>query len=143
MTKTLNQIFFSSTKIRIFFFSNIGNQNIFLEKKTITPLPWKLNGPSLKVRKCIFDLVGAKQICIIQTGSFQRNLINKNYLQIWVHSTTFISETTTTKSNLFKKSSSKFHIPPKLQLTKWFQRSLNATVYRRQTQSDNTSHEVR
>jgi hypothetical protein len=34
MTKTLNQIiFFSSTKIRIFFFSNIGNQNIFLEKK--------------------------------------------------------------------------------------------------------------
>jgi hypothetical protein len=33
MTKTLNQIiFFSSTKIRIFFFSNIGNQNIFLEK---------------------------------------------------------------------------------------------------------------
>ena len=30
MTKTLNQIiFFSSTKIRIFFFSNIGNQNIF------------------------------------------------------------------------------------------------------------------
>jgi hypothetical protein len=30
-----------------------------------------------------------------------------------------------TKSNLFKKSSSKFHIPPKLQLTKWFQRSLN------------------
>jgi hypothetical protein len=75
---------------------------------------------------------------------FQRNLIVKNYLQIWFHSTTFISETATTKSNLFKKSSSKFHIPPKLQLTKWFQRSLNATVYRRQTQSDdNTSHEVR
>jgi hypothetical protein len=30
MTKTLNHIiFFSSTKIRIYFFSNIGNQNIF------------------------------------------------------------------------------------------------------------------
>ena len=36
MTKTLNQIIF---------FSNIGNQNIFLEKKH--NLPWKLNGPSL------------------------------------------------------------------------------------------------
>ena len=34
MTKTLKQIFFFSTKIRIFFFSNIGNQNIFLEKTT-------------------------------------------------------------------------------------------------------------
>ena len=34
MTKTLNQIIlFSSTKINIFF-SNIENQNIFLEKKT-------------------------------------------------------------------------------------------------------------
>ena len=33
MTKTLNHIiFFSSIKIRIFFFSNIGNLNIFLEK---------------------------------------------------------------------------------------------------------------
>jgi hypothetical protein len=51
------------------FFSNIGNQNNFLEKKTYPP--WKLNGPSLKVRTCIFDLVGAKQICIIQTGSFK------------------------------------------------------------------------
>ena len=40
MAKTVNQIFFfSSTKIRIFFFSNIGNQNIFLKKKNITPPP--------------------------------------------------------------------------------------------------------
>jgi hypothetical protein len=34
MTKTESDYFFSSTKIRIFFFSNIGNRNIFLEKKT-------------------------------------------------------------------------------------------------------------
>ena len=33
-------------------------------------------------------------VCITKTGSFQRNLMNKNYLQIWFHSTTFISETT-------------------------------------------------
>jgi hypothetical protein len=31
-----------------FFFSNIGNQNIFFEEKNITPLPpFKLNGRSL------------------------------------------------------------------------------------------------
>ena len=41
--------------------------------------------------------------------------MNKIYLQIWFHSTTFISETAKTKSNQFKKSSGKFHIPPKLQ----------------------------
>jgi hypothetical protein len=40
MTKTLNQI--------IFFFSNIGNQNIFLEKKHTAP--FKLNGRSLRAR---------------------------------------------------------------------------------------------
>ena len=39
MTKTLNQnIFFPAPKSE-YFFSNIGNQNIFLEKKTITPPP--------------------------------------------------------------------------------------------------------
>jgi hypothetical protein len=32
------------------FFSNIGNQNIFLEKKTINP-PFKLNGRSLNLKK--------------------------------------------------------------------------------------------
>jgi hypothetical protein len=57
----------------------------------------------------IFDSVRATQICIIQTGSYQRNLMDKNYLQIWFHSTPFISETTKTKSNLSIKSSSKFH----------------------------------
>ena len=47
MTKTLNQIiiFFLHQNQNIFF-SNIGNQNIFLEKKNITP-PFKLNDRSL------------------------------------------------------------------------------------------------
>jgi hypothetical protein len=44
MTKTLNQIFFFLHQNQNIFFSNIGNQNIFLEKKHT---PWKLNGPSL------------------------------------------------------------------------------------------------
>ena len=48
MTKTLNQIFFSSTKIRIFFSATLGIRIFFLEKKhTPPPPPWKLNGPSL------------------------------------------------------------------------------------------------
>ena len=38
MTKTLNQIFFFLHQYQNIFFSNIGNQNIFLEKN-ITPLP--------------------------------------------------------------------------------------------------------
>ena len=46
MTKTLNQIFFSSTKIRIFFSAILGIRIFFLEKNH-TPPPWKLNGPSL------------------------------------------------------------------------------------------------
>jgi len=45
MTKTLNQIIFFLHQNQNIFFSNIGNQNIFLEKK---PYP-KLNGPSLTV----------------------------------------------------------------------------------------------
>ena len=46
MTKTLNQIiFFSSTKIRIFFSATLGIR-IFFWKKTIPP-PFKLNGRSL------------------------------------------------------------------------------------------------
>ena len=47
MTKTLNQIiFFFLHQNQNIFFSNIGSQNIFLEKKTITP-SFKLNGRSL------------------------------------------------------------------------------------------------
>jgi hypothetical protein len=46
MTKTLNQvIFFSSTKIRIFFSATLGIRMVFF-LKTITP-PFKLNGRSL------------------------------------------------------------------------------------------------
>ena len=54
MTKTLNQIiFFSSTKIRIFFSATLGIR-IFSQKKTITP--FKLNGRSLRsysMQKCL------------------------------------------------------------------------------------------
>ena len=42
-----SDFFFPSTKIKIFFFGNIGNQNIFFRKKPIPLPPWKLNGPSL------------------------------------------------------------------------------------------------
>ena len=47
VTKTLNQIFFFHQNQNIFF-SNIGNQNIFLENNhnPPPPPPWKLNGPS-------------------------------------------------------------------------------------------------
>jgi hypothetical protein len=42
--------FFPAPKLE-YFFSNIGNQNILLEKKNITPpLPFKLNGRSLSTR---------------------------------------------------------------------------------------------
>ena len=46
--------FFSSSKIRIFFFSNIGNQNIFFRKKNITlppPLQGKWSFPNRKSMK--------------------------------------------------------------------------------------------
>ena len=49
ITKTLNQIFFFLHQNQNILFINIGNQNIFLEKKTITPL-FKLNGRSLIYR---------------------------------------------------------------------------------------------
>ena len=41
MTKTLNHIFFSSTKIRIFFSATLGIR-IFFQKKTIPPLPFQV-----------------------------------------------------------------------------------------------------
>jgi hypothetical protein len=47
MTNTLNHIiFFSLYQNQNIFFSNIGNQDIVLEKKTY-PSPFKLNGRSL------------------------------------------------------------------------------------------------
>ena len=60
MTKTLNQmIFFSSTKIRIFFSATLGIR-IFFQKKTITPPLFKLNGHSLSSQELF------KQTCIIK-----------------------------------------------------------------------------
>ena len=59
MTKTLNQIiiFFLYQNQNIFV-SNIGNQNIFLEKKTY-PLPFKVNGhsPRPKKNRCVSDCI--------------------------------------------------------------------------------------
>ena len=46
MTKSLNQIIFFPPPKSEYFFSNIGNQNIVLEKDQT---PWKLNGPSLTI----------------------------------------------------------------------------------------------
>ena len=49
MTKTLNQIiFFFLHQNHNFFFSNIGNQNIFLEKNHNPPLPVKWSFPNDK-----------------------------------------------------------------------------------------------
>jgi hypothetical protein len=45
MTKTLNQIFFFLHQNQNIFFSNIGNQNIFLEKKPMPPLEVKWSVP--------------------------------------------------------------------------------------------------
>ena len=61
MTKILNQIiFFSSTKIRIFFSATLGIR-IFFQKKTITPC-FKLNGRSLtrKIMNHKFLVVNVK-----------------------------------------------------------------------------------
>ena len=55
MTKTLNQIiFFFLHQNRNIFFSNIGNQNIFLEKNHNPP--FKLNGRSLRCKKITIDV---------------------------------------------------------------------------------------
>ena len=48
MTKTLNQILFFLHQNQNIFFSNIGHQNIFLDKTIIPSPPFKLNGRSLK-----------------------------------------------------------------------------------------------
>ena len=58
-----SDFFFSSTKIRIFFSATLGIR-IFFQKKNITPLPFKLNGRSLRRlkllsrhKKCIFGQI--------------------------------------------------------------------------------------
>jgi hypothetical protein len=57
MAKTLNQIIFYSPPKSEYFFSNIGNQNIFFRKKPPPPPPplFKLNGRSLTG---IFSMTG-------------------------------------------------------------------------------------
>ena len=45
MTKTLNPIFFSTTKIRIFFSATLGIRIFFLEKKHKPPLQVKWSFP--------------------------------------------------------------------------------------------------
>jgi hypothetical protein len=69
MTKTLNQIFFFFLhQNQNIFFSNIGNQNICLEKNH-NPPPFKLNGRSLRgidfaskiiIKKCCIWCLGNK-----------------------------------------------------------------------------------
>ena len=54
MTKTLNQIFFFLHQNQNIFFSNIGNQNISLEKKHNPP--FKLNGRSLSRMNTVNDI---------------------------------------------------------------------------------------
>jgi hypothetical protein len=53
MTKTLNQIFVFLHQNQNIFFSNIGNQNIFLDINH-NPTPFKLNGPSLRTYIHVF-----------------------------------------------------------------------------------------
>jgi hypothetical protein len=89
MTKTLNQIiiFFLHQNQNIFF-SNIGNQNIFLEKKPITPplqVKWsvpkdqckenKFNVP--KHREIVSDILDSFNYlgsCIITEGGAERDI---------------------------------------------------------------------
>ena len=65
MTKTLNQIFFFLHQNQNIFFSNIGNQNIFLEKKYNLPPPthtlqvkWSVPNRSKETRPLMQVLVG-------------------------------------------------------------------------------------
>ena len=64
MTKTLNQIilFFLHQNQNIFF-SNIGNQNIFLEKNHNPPPSFKLNGRSLMIMRKTYEL-RVRLICL-------------------------------------------------------------------------------
>ena len=100
MTKTLNQIiFFSSTKIRIFFSATLGIR-IFFQKKNIT-LPFKLNGRSLSI--CTLNTLqnitktlaqnyregqtGVKQYALVQgytlTVMFHSYMYVKHIIMVW------------------------------------------------------------
>ena len=76
MSKTLNQnIFFSSTKIRIFCSATLGVR-IFFQKKTITPSLFKLNGRSLTGGKNNYQYM---PICLILTYLLLSILFKLNY----------------------------------------------------------------
>ena len=83
MTKTLNQIiiFFLHQNQNIFF-SNIGNQNILLEKNH-TP-HWKLNGPSLNKN---WKIYWPKQILLVlgqRTGAHRDDCQEVQIRQVWL-----------------------------------------------------------
>jgi hypothetical protein len=77
MTKTLNQIinFFLHQNQNIFF-SNIANQNIFLEKNHNPPSPFKLNGRSL-----IILLMDVRNI--ISFANIKKTNYLTRYDEIW------------------------------------------------------------
>ena len=75
MTKTLNQIFFFLHQNQNIFFSNIGNQNIFLEKNHTPPLPVKWSIP----KKDLFYLHG---IYSIQFYLFSSHLVILKFKRI-------------------------------------------------------------
>ena len=65
MTKTLNQIIFFPPPKSEYFYSNIGNQNIFLENNHTPPLEVKWSGPSRKwYTKPISKLLATVQLAI-------------------------------------------------------------------------------
>ena len=73
MTKTLNQIiFFFLHQNQNIFFSNIGNQNICLEKKHNPPTPFNLNGRSPSFNAFLISLIGLHFRCL----SFRVVLVN-------------------------------------------------------------------
>jgi hypothetical protein len=69
MTKTLNQIFFFLHQNQNIFFSNIGNQNIFLEKNHNPP--FKLNGRSLMWTDLLHHFKCSQPTCL-QVGTHEK-----------------------------------------------------------------------
>ena len=87
MTKTLNQIFFSSTKIRIFFSATLGIRIFFLEKNHKPP-PFKLNGRSLSWLsfscglRCLYPCLACPSLwlCVYMRKGISGNVMLQLYL---------------------------------------------------------------
>ena len=83
MTKTLNQIiFFFLHQHQNIFFSNIGNQNIFLEKNHNPPPPpppfqVKWSFPNKKLREVKYEIAGP--LCLL----FNKSLRDKIFPADW------------------------------------------------------------